>query len=43
MGLFSKKKEATKSCCCGGSCTPEAMKQAEAAKGASGVKVLGSG
>lgn len=43
MGLFGKKKGATKACCCGGSCTPEAMKQAEAAKGASGVKVLGSG
>lgn len=43
MGLFSKKKEETKSCCCGGSCTSEAMKQAEAAKGASGIKVLGSG
>ena len=43
MGLFSKKKNETKSCCCGGSCTPEAMKQAEAAKAAPGVKVLGSG
>ena len=43
MGLFSKKKEETKPCCCGGSCTPETMKQAEAAKGVSGVKVLGSG
>lgn len=43
MGLFNKKKEETKSCCCGGSCTPETMKQAEAAKGVSGVKVLGSG
>ena len=42
MGLFGKKKEETKSCCCG-SCSPEAMKQAEAAKGAFGVKVLGSG
>ncbi|MDE6873517.1 MAG: thioredoxin family protein [Lachnospiraceae bacterium] len=43
MGLFSKKKNETKSCCCGGSCTPEAIKQAEAAKAAPGVKVLGSG
>lgn len=43
MGLFSKKKEETKSCCCGGSCPPKAMEQAEAAKAASGVKVLGSG
>ena len=43
MGLFSKKKEGTKSCCCGGNCTPETMAQAEAAKTAAGVKVLGSG
>lgn len=42
MGLFRKKKEETPPCC-GGSCTPEAMKQAEAAKAVSGVKVLGSG
>ena len=31
MGLFGKKKE-EKSCCCGDSCTPEKMAQAEAAK-----------
>lgn len=37
MGLFSKKKEETKSCCCGGKCTPETMAQAEAAKTAAGV------
>lgn len=43
MGLFSKKKEETKSCCCGGACTPEMMAQVESAKGAIGVKVLGSG
>ena len=43
MGLFSKKKEETISCCCGGSCTPETMAQAEAAKDATGVKVLGCG
>ena len=43
MGLFNKKKEETKSCCCGGICTPETMKQAEAAKAAPGVRVLGSG
>lgn len=42
MGLFSKKKEETRSCCCG-SCTPETMAQAEAAKAAAGVKVLGTG
>lgn len=38
MGLFDKKKEETKSCCCG-SCAPEA----EAPKAAAGVKVLGGG
>lgn len=43
MKLFSKKKKEAKTCCCSDSCTPEAMKQAEAAKGSSGVKVLGSG
>ena len=42
MGLFHKKKE-EKSCCCGDSCTPEKMAQAEAAKTTAGVKVLGSG
>ena len=44
MGLFGKKKDEEKpSCCCGGSCTPEDMAKAEAAKAAPGVKVLGSG
>ncbi|MCI9368527.1 MAG: thioredoxin family protein [Oscillospiraceae bacterium] len=43
MGLFGKKKGATKACCCGGSCAPEAMEQAEGAKSAAGIKVLGSG
>lgn len=43
MGLFDKKKKEAKSCCCGGNCTPETMEQAEAAKSAAGVKVLGSG
>lgn len=42
MGLFSKKKEETKSCC-GGTCTPESMAEAESTKTAAGVKVLGSG
>ena len=42
MGLFGKKKE-EKRCCCGRSCTPEAMAQAETAKKSAGVKVLGSG
>lgn len=43
MGLFGKKKEEAKGCCCGGSCSPEKMEQAEAVKSAKGVKVLGSG
>ena len=43
MRLFSKKKEETKSCCCGGKCTPETMAQAEESKSDAGVKVLGSG
>lgn len=43
MGQFSKKKEETKSRCCGGSCTPETIKPVEMTKGTSGVKVLGSG
>lgn len=43
MGLFGKKKETGKPCCCGGACTPEGMAAAEAAKRAAGVKVLGGG
>ena len=44
MGFFSRnKKTEAASCCCGGSCTPEAMAQAEAGKATVGVKVLGSG
>lgn len=43
MGLFGKKKEEAKTCCCAGSCTPEKMQQAEKAKETAGVKVLGSG
>ena len=42
MKLFGLKKE-KKSCCCGANCAPEQMAQAEEAKGAMGVKVLGSG
>lgn len=42
MGLFGKKKE-KQSCCCGSSCTPEKMAQAEEAKSAGGIKVLGTG
>lgn len=41
MGLFSKKKEETKTCCCSGNYAPETM--AEAEKPAFGVKVLGGG
>lgn len=43
MGLFHKKKEKTKASCCGEGCTPENMVQAEAAKAAAGIKVLGGG
>ena len=43
MALFGKKKDESKSCCCSGNCSPETMEQAEAAKKAAGVKVLGSG
>lgn len=44
MGLFNRnKKEEKTSCCCAGSCTPEAMAGAEAGKISAGVKVLGSG
>jgi len=43
MGLFGKKNEEERPCCCGGSCTPEQMARAEAGQAAPGVKVLGSG
>lgn len=43
MGLFRKKKEEVKPCCCGGSYAPETMAQAEASKAGAGIKVLGSG
>ena len=43
MGLFKKKKGEPKSCCCGGTCTPESMAEAETSKAAAGVKVLGTG
>lgn len=38
MRLFGKKKEETKSCCCGGSCVQTGAPQTGA-----GIKVLGSG
>lgn len=43
MGLFGKKKEEAKSCCCNCNCNADTMAQAETAKAAGGVKVLGSG
>lgn len=43
MGLFNRKKEEAKPCCGGGACTPESMAEAETAKAAAGIKVLGSG
>ena len=43
MALFHKNKKEEKTSCCCGSCTPEAMSQAEAGKASGGVKVLGSG
>ena len=43
MGLFNKNKREEKTSCCCGSCTPEAISQAEAEKASGGVKVLGSG
>ncbi|MEG1756543.1 MAG: thioredoxin family protein [Clostridia bacterium] len=44
MGSFGKKKEETKTCCCGGNCNLEKIAQAKTVKteGAA-VKVLGSG
>lgn len=42
MGLFGKRKEEEKSCCCG-NCTTEKLENAMAAKTEPGVKVLGSG
>lgn len=42
MGLLGKKKE-EKTCCCSCNCNADTMAQAETAKAAGGVKVLGSG
>ena len=43
MALFGRKKEAEKSCCCGG-VSAESMAQAQAAQsGGAAVKILGSG
>lgn len=37
-------KEEKKTCCCGGNCSPQAMKQAETVKnGGASIKILGSG
>lgn len=38
-----RRRKEIKGCCCGSSCTPEKMAQAEAAKTAPGIKILGSG
>jgi len=44
MGLFGKKKEESKGCCCGGNCKAETMAKTEVAKSeGSSVKILGSG
>ena len=43
MKLFGRKKETESTCCCGGSCTPEQMAQAEQEKVAAGIRILGSG
>ncbi len=43
MGLFKKNNTEAKTFCCCGSCTPEAIAQAQAGKSTSGVMVLGSG
>lgn len=43
MGLFHKHNNEEQTTCCCGSCTPEAISQAEAGKASGGVKVLGSG
>ena len=40
MGLFKKKEN---SCCCGSGVSAESMAEAEKAKSAAGIKVLGSG
>jgi small redox-active disulfide protein 2 len=39
MSLFGKKKEETKSCCCGNDCNAETMAKSEVAS----IKILGSG
>ena len=43
MGLFRRDKKEKPAACCCGSCTPETMARAEAAKASGGVKVRGSG
>lgn len=42
MKLFGKKEKKT-ACCCQGNCSAESMKQAELAKNAEGILILGSG
>ena len=43
MGIFSKKKEETTDCTCGGECTQEKVVQTDVDKVLFNVKVLGSG
>lgn len=45
MSLFGlgKKKEKTKTCCCGGNCDPKQMNEAENTKQSTGIIVLGGG
>lgn len=47
MALFGTKKKADEKtkgeCCCGASCTPESMQEAEKEKANGGIKVLGGG
>lgn len=44
MGLFGKKREEKKSCCCGENGNPQSMQHTEGTEsGAASVKVLGSG
>jgi small redox-active disulfide protein 2 len=44
MSLFGKKKEGSKSCCCGGTCNAQAMEDAKSTQlERASVKILGSG
>lgn len=43
MGLFSKKKEEAKSCCCTSNYIPETIEQTKGTMSDVGIKILGSG